>query len=103
METTQAPGGYFVQCTDEALDQESALLESARTSICHKIQVAAAVKPHMHGTSEGGIPDRIRIYGQGASALVWVSSDVRVLTIVQLRREEESPMEPVEFSLEEDE
>ena len=103
--TDQIPGGYRVQYGDDAQAQIEQLPGDLRSRIQKKIQVASAVNPYTHGASEGGIADRIRLYESGVSALVWVSADVRVMTVVEVQAEDQSPdqdLDPEEFSVEED-
>jgi hypothetical protein len=104
-DTIQIPGGYRVQFGDDAQKQFEELPGDLRARIQKKIQVASAVNPYTHGTSEGGIADRLRMWESGVSALVWVSAGVRVMTVVQIQKEDHTPdpeVDPVEFSVEED-
>lgn len=105
MNTIDIPGGYRVQYGDEAQAQMEALPGDLRTRIQRKIQVASAVNPYTHGAPEGGIADRIRMWESGVSALVWVSEEVRVMTVAQVQTEDQAPeleVAPEEFSVEED-
>lgn len=105
MSTDHIPGGYLVQYGDDAQREVEQLPGDLQSRIQRKIRVASAVNPYTHGAPEGGIPDRLRMYEEGVSALVWVSSDVRVLTVAQVQTEEHDPevsVPPSEFILDED-
>lgn len=105
MDKTDIPGGYRVQYADEAQRQIEELPSELRAALQRKIQVASAVNPYTHGRVEGGIADRLRMHEERVSALVWVSSDVRVLTVVGVQIEDSDPelvTTPEDFSVDED-
>ncbi|MFB7858965.1 type II toxin-antitoxin system RelE family toxin [Rhodococcus qingshengii] len=83
----EVPGGYRVQFSDRALADLEALPSDLQTRILNKIKKSSTTNPAKEGTQEGGIPDRIRMSEHEVSALVWISSGVRVLTVVQIANE----------------
>lgn len=90
-DTIEIPGGYRIQYADAAQEQAEGLPGDLRARIQKKISVASAVNPYTHGEPEGGIADRVRMMESGVSALVWISAGVRVMTVVQVRKEDPDP------------
>lgn len=82
-----SPGGYRVQYSDDAIKHLEKLPDETRIRIIQKINTASVANPYRESTQEGELTDRVRMTTEDASALVWISSGVRVLTVVQIDTE----------------
>jgi len=91
--TGQIPGGFLVQWTDEAKQQFVELPDDLQERIDREIGTASAINPRLRGVVQDGIRDRIRLNReQGVSALVWLSEDLKILTVVEVRQEAVAPV-----------
>ena len=88
-------GEYFVQYSDDAQQEIEKLPDALYDRIKEKIRTSAAINPYLRGEPQGGISDRVLIRDDGVSALVWLSKDLRIMTVVKVQQEVVVPNESI--------
>jgi len=80
-------GGFQVQYTDDATGQANALPEDVRTRLHQHLMMVGTVNPYLHGTPvrSYGANDRRTLTFEILSVTFWLSGEVKVLTVVDIR------------------